>query len=201
MWNERYDSDEFAYGTEPNSFLVENARLVTGPVLSLAEGEGRNAVFLASLGLEVLGVDGSEMGLAKAQKLAESKSVSIRTEVADLATYEPPANYYGSVVSISAHLPSDVRRRLYPMVVQSLKPGGIILLESYSKSQLPRNTGGQKDPDMLLTAEDIVKEFPDCEVILCQEIEREIAEGECHTGLASVVQCIARKNNSTELVR
>lgn len=193
MWNERYGSNEFAYGTEPNSFLVENAKLLTGPVLSLAEGEGRNAVFLASLGLDVLGVDGSEVGLAKAHKLAELKGVSIRTEVADLATYAPPANTYGSVVSISAHLPSDVRRRLYPLVVQSLKPGGIILLEAYSKSQLSRNTGGPKDPDMLMTVADIEQEFPNCEVVLCQEIEREVVEGELHTGLASVVQFIARK--------
>jgi len=199
MWNERYDSNEFAYGTEPNSFLVENAKLLTGPVLSLAEGEGRNAVFLASLGLDVLGVDGSEVGLAKAHKLAESRGVSIRTEVADLATYAPPANSYGSVVSISAHLPSDFRRRLYPLVEQSLKPGGIILLEAYSKSQLARNTGGPKDADMLMTTEDMVKEFPNCEVILCQETEREIVEGEFHTGLASVVQFIARKSKSTEL--
>ncbi len=195
MWNERYGSNEFAYGTEPNSFLVENAKLLTGPVLSLAEGEGRNAVFLASLGLDVLGVDGSEVGLAKAQKLAESKSVSIRTEVADLATYAPPANTYGSVVSISAHLPSDVRRQLYPLVEQSLKPGGIILLEAYSTSQLSRNTGGPKDPDMLMTAVDIQKQFPNCEVVLCQEVEREVVEGEFHTGMASVVQFIGKKRN------
>lgn len=195
MWNQRYRSDEFAYGTEPNSFLKENAELLTGPILSLAEGEGRNAVFLASLGLEVLGVDASEVGLAKAQKLAASKGVSISTEVADLATYEPTVNYFGSVVSVFAHLPSGVRRRLYPLVEQSLKPGGIILLESYSKSQLSRNTGGPKDPDMLLTAEDIEKEFPNCDVVLCQETEREVVEGEFHTGLASVVQFIARKKS------
>ena len=194
MWNERYGSDDFAYGTEPNSFLAENAKLLTGPVLSLAEGEGRNAVFLASLGLDVLGVDGSEVGLAKAQKLAHSKGVAIRTLVADLATYEPPANSYGSVVSISAHLPSDVRRRLYPLMEQSLKPGGIILLEAYSKSQLSRNTGGPKDPDMLMTAVDIQKQFPNCEVVLCQEVEREVVEGEFHTGLASVVQFIVKRN-------
>ena len=195
MWNERYGSDDFAYGTEPNSFLVENAKLLAGPVLSLAEGEGRNAVFLASLGLEVLGVDGSEVGLAKAHKLADSKGVAIRTEVADLLTYEPPANAYGSVVSISAHLPSDVRRRLYPLVEQCLKPGGIILFEAYSKSQLSRNTGGPKDPDMLMTAVDIQKEFPNCEALLCQEIEREVVEGEFHTGLASVVQFIGKKKS------
>lgn len=195
MWNERYSSDEFAYGTEPNTFLVENAKLLTGPVLSLAEGEGRNAVFLASLGLDVLGVDGSEVGLAKAQRLAASKGVEIKTEVVDLATYEPPANFYGSVISISAHLPGDVRRRLYPLVEQCLKPGGIILLEAYSKSQLSRNTGGPKDPDMLMTAEDMEKEFPNCEVLLCHEIEREVVEGEFHTGLASVVQFIGRRKS------
>jgi cyclopropane fatty-acyl-phospholipid synthase-like methyltransferase len=153
MWNQRYSSDEFVYGTEPNSFLAANTEVLTGPVLSLAEGEGRNAVFLASLGLEVRGVDGSVQGLAKAQKLAESRGVRISTEVADLATYNPPANYFGSVVSISAHLSSDLRRRLYPLVEQSLKPGGIILLEAYSKSQLSRDTGGPKDPDMLMSAE------------------------------------------------
>ena len=193
MWNERYRSDTFAYGTEPNSFLEEYANRLTGPVLSLAEGEGRNAVFLASLGLDVLGVDGSEVGLAKAQKLAESKGVSIRTEVADLATYEPTASLYGSVVSISAHLPSDVRRRLYPLVERCLKPGGIILLEAYSRTQLSRNTGGPKDPDMLMTVENIKHEFPNCEVLLCHEIEREVVEGEFHTGLASVVQFIGKK--------
>jgi SAM-dependent methyltransferase len=193
MWNQRYDSDEFVYGTEPNTFLAQNARLLIGPVLCLAEGEGRNAVFLASLGLEVLGVDGSEVGLAKAQKLAASKGVAIRTEVADLATYEPPENFYGSVVSISAHLPGDIRKRLHRLVERCLKPGGIILLEAYTKAQIARDTGGPKDPDMLMARVDIEKEFPNCEPILSQEIEREIVEGQFHTGLASVVQFIARK--------
>ncbi|MEY2556855.1 MAG: hypothetical protein QOE34_280 [Verrucomicrobiota bacterium] len=193
MWNQRYDSGEFVYGTEPNTFLAQNARLLIGPVLCLAEGEGRNAVFLASLGLEVLGVDGSEVGLAKAQKLAASKGVAIRTEVADLATYEPPENFYGSVVSISAHLPGDIRKRLHRLVERCLKPGGIILLEAYTKAQIARDTGGPKDPDMLMARVDIEKEFPNCEPILSQEIEREIVEGQFHTGLASVVQFIARK--------
>ena len=100
MWDQRYSGEEFVYGTEPNSFLAANAELLNGLVLSLAEGEGRNAVFLASLGLEVHGVDGSELGLAKAKKLAESKGVRITTEVANFASYEPPANCYGSIVSI-----------------------------------------------------------------------------------------------------
>ncbi|MEP7014902.1 MAG: class I SAM-dependent methyltransferase, partial [Verrucomicrobiota bacterium] len=158
----------------------------------------RNAVFLASLGLDVLGVDGSEVGLAKAQKLAASRGLAIRTEVADLATYEPPENFFGSVVSISAHLPSDIRKRLHRLVERSLKPGGIMLLEAYTKAQVNRNTGGPKDPDMLMARVDIEKEFPNCETILSQEIEREVIEGEFHTGLASVVQFIARKKAAEE---
>ena len=195
MWNERYGSDEFVYGTEPNAFLAQHAKLLSGPVLSLAEGEGRNAVFLATLGLDVLGVDGSDVGLAKAHKLAASRGVKLQTAVVDLATYEPPANSFGAVVSISAHLPSIQRKRLHRLVERSLKPGGIFLLEAYAKSQLARNTGGPKDPDMLMASADLESEFPNCDVILSREIERDVVEGKFHTGLANVVQFIARKRS------
>ncbi|MEQ1829073.1 MAG: class I SAM-dependent methyltransferase [Pirellula sp.] len=193
MWDQRYGKDGYIYGTQPNSFLEENAKLLVGPVLSLAEGEGRNAVFLASLGLDVLGVDGSEVGLAKARALAKSRGVIVRTEVADLATFVPRVNCYGSVVSISCHLPSEVRRRLHRLVERSLKPGGIFLLEGYTKSQLARNTGGPKDRDLLSGCSDLEEDFPNCDLILSQEIEREVIEGEHHSGLASVVQFIAKK--------
>ena len=193
MWNERYTVDEYIYGTEPNLFLAEHAEMLSGPVLSLAEGEGRNAVFLASLGLKVHGVDGSDVGLAKAQALARSKGVEIQTEVADLGMFEPEANHYGSVVSISAHLPSAVREKLYPLVARCLRPGGLILLEAYSENQLARDTGGPKDSDMLMTRAKIEREFPNCEPILLRELEREVCEGTYHTGVASVVQFIGRK--------
>ena len=193
MWNERYAVDEFVYGTEPNTFLVEHAAMLPGPVLSLAEGEGRNAVFLASMGLQVHGVDGSEVGLGKAQALARAKGVEIETEVADLEFFEPEANRYGSVISISAHLPSAIRKKLYPLIYRCLRPGGIILLEAYSENQLTRETGGPKDPDMVMTREKIEREFPNCEPLLLREIEREIHEGRFHTGLASVVQFIGQR--------
>lgn len=193
MWNERYTVDKYIYGIEPNSFLAEHAEMLSGPVLSLAEGEGRNAVFLASLGLKVHGVDGSDVGLAKAQALARSKGVEIQTAVADLGMFEPEANHYGSVVSISAHLPSAVRVKLYPLVERCLRPGGLILLEAYSENQLARDTGGPKDSDMLMTPAKIEREFPNCEPILLRELEREVCEGTYHTGVASVVQFIGRK--------
>ncbi|HEY9641929.1 MAG TPA: class I SAM-dependent methyltransferase [Coleofasciculaceae cyanobacterium] len=195
MWDQRYAVDEYIYGTEPNSFLAEHAEMLSSPVLSLAEGEGRNAVFLASLGLKVHGVDGSNVGLAKAQALARSRGVEIQTEVADLGVFKPAANHYGSVISIFAHLPSAIREKLYPLVERCLKPGGIILLEAYSEDQLARDTGGPKDADMLMTRVKIEREFPHCEPILLRELEREVCEGTYHTGVASVVQFIGKKKS------
>ena len=192
-WNTRYSDDEFIYGAEPNAFLVEHSDKLVGPVLSLAEGEGRNAVFLATLGFQVHGVDGSAVGLAKARKLAGTKGVDFQTEVADLATYEPATNRYQSVISISAHLPSTIRNRLYPLVERCLLPNGIFLLEAYSENQLCRNTGGPGDVDMLMIVFKIEREFPNLEPIILHEIEREVCEGKHDTGLASVVQFIGRK--------
>lgn len=193
FWNERYAGDTYIYGTEPNSFLAEHCGLLAGPVLSLSEGEGRNAVFLASRGLDVLAVDISPVALEKAKKLAESRGVKIKTVVADLAAFQPGENRYGSVVSIFAHLPSAVRNKLYPLIERSLKPGGTLILEAYSEDQLSRDTGGPKDADMLMTADKLRREFPNLEPVLLREIEREVSEGKGHTGMGSVVQFIARK--------
>ncbi len=193
FWNKRYANSNYVYGTEPNSFLAEQCHLLSGPVLSLSEGEGRNAVFMAAQGLDVLGVDISQVALEKAHQLAKSRGVEIRTVVADLATFVPEENHYGAVVSISAHLPSAIRHRLYPFIERALKPNGLILLEAYSENQLAKNSGGPKQLDMLMSVAKLQREFPNLEPILLQEIEREVFEGEGHTGLASVVQYIARK--------
>ena len=195
FWNGRYSGDGYLYGIDPNSFLADNARLLEGPVLSLSEGEGRNAVFLALLGLQVRGIDISENALAKAQALATLKNVEIQTEVADLSSFEPEKYFYNSVISISAHLPSSIRNKLYPLVEDCLKPNGVMLLEAYSENQLTRNTGGPKDMDMLMSVGKLEKEFPNLEPILVREVERELNEGEGHEGLALVVQFIARKKN------
>lgn len=192
-WNDRYSDEEFAYGTEPNTFLVDNVGLLSSPVLSVAEGEGRNAVFLASRGLKVHGVDGSQVGLAKAQALASEKGVTIQTEVTDLLSFEPKENVYSSIVSIFAHLPSAIRSRLCPLLERSLRKGGILILEAYSEAQLGRGTGGPPDRDMLMSPAKIEQEFPNCEPILLHEIERDVCEGKFHTGVASVVQFIGRK--------
>ena len=193
FWNQRYASSAYLYGTEPNSFLAEHYGLLNGPVLSISEGEGRNAVFLATQGLDVVGVDVSTVGLEKARKLARSRGVEIKTIVSDLSTFEPEENHYGSVVSIWAHLPSAVRHRLYPRLERALRPDGILLLESYSENQLSRDTGGPKNLDTLMTVDKLRREFPALEPIVLREIERDVVEGEGHTGMASVVQLIARR--------
>lgn len=193
MWNERYAEPDFAYGTAPNGFLAANVALLRGPVLSLAEGEGRNAVFLAEHGLEVLGVDLSDVGLAKARMLAANRNVTIRTEVADLSRYVPEPDHFGSVISISAHLPTSVRARLYPLVQASIQRGGVFLLEAYAKAQLTRNTGGPKDEDLLMDHGDLEGQFRGWDILLAQTIEREVIEGKYHTGSAVVVQFIAQK--------
>ncbi|MFQ3680472.1 MAG: class I SAM-dependent methyltransferase [Pseudanabaenaceae cyanobacterium] len=193
FWDQRYAVPEYIYGTEPNDFLAAQANRLQGTVLSLAEGEGRNGVFLATLGLSVHGVDSSAVGLAKAEALARERGVAIRTEVADLATFVPPPLAYDGVVSIFAHLPGTVRRRLYPRVEQTLKPGGWLILEAYGMEQLPRSTGGPKDPDLLMSREKLLTEFPHLEPVYVWSGEREVCEGTHHTGLAAVIQFLARK--------
>ncbi len=193
MWNEVYSGDDYYYGTSPNDFLVEHIGKLSGRVLSLAEGEGRNAVFMAEQGLEAWAVDDSETGLAKARTLAASRNVSFDTEVVDLNDFVPPVGSIQGAISIFAHLPGAARRQLHQRVEQALQPGGIFLLEGYSQAQLPRSTGGPKNPDMLFSLDELFKDFAHSDMLLGQEIEREVLEGRGHTGVASVVQLIMRK--------
>lgn len=193
MWNEVYSGDDYYYGTSPNDFLVEHIGKLSGRVLSLAEGEGRNAVFMAEQGLEAWAVDGSETGLAKARTLAASRNVSFDTEVVDLNDFVPPVGSIQGAISIFAHLPGAARRLLHQRVEQALQPGSIFLLEGYSQAQLPRSTGGPKNPDMLFSLDELFKDFAHSNMLLGQEIEREVLEGRGHTGVASVVQLIMRK--------
>ena len=141
----------------------------------------------------MLGVDCSKVGLDKAKKLAKSKGVIIETEVADLTHFRPKENHYGSVISISAHLPSKIRNKLYHLIARSLRADGILLLEAYSENQLSKDTGVPIDADMLMTVDKLNRDFTSMDTILLREIERKVFEGVGHTGIASVVQFIARK--------
>lgn len=193
MWDERYAEPGFAYGTAPNDFLVDHAgQIPPGRVLCLAEGEGRNAVYLAGLGYEVDAVDASSVGLEKATRLAAAANVVISTTVADLAKYEIEPGAYSGIVSIFCHVPIEIRRDLHAQVVRGLVPGGHFLLEAYRKGQLTRSTGGPPVESLLASREDIVAELAGLEILRADDIERDVVEGRFHTGTAAVVQVVAR---------
>lgn len=194
MWDERYSEPGFAYGTEPNEFLAAVAgRIPAGPVLSLGEGEGRNAVYVAGLGHRVVAVDQSEVGLAKARRLAADRDLTIETICADLEGYPIEPGAWAGIVSIFCHLPSRVRVELYAAAVRGLRPGGILVLEAYSPKQIGRGTGGSQDPDMTVSLAGLVEELAGLEFVHARELDREVREGAYHTGVASVVQVVGRR--------
>lgn len=196
-WDERYSQSEYVYGTEPNEFLASVAdRIPPGPVLTLAEGEGRNGLFLAGLGYDVTAVDQSEVGLAKARRLAEERGLAIRTQQADLGDYAIQPGTWAGVVSIFCHLPKSIRVPLHASVVQGLRPGGVFILEAYTPRQFGRGTGGPPSPELMMSLDDLQQELAGMEFLHAQELEREVREGRYHTGLASVVQIVARRAES-----
>lgn len=194
MWDERYSAGHYVYGTEPNDFLAQNAdRIPKGEVLCLAEGEGRNAVFLARRGYRVTAVDASSVALAKAERLAEQHGVTITTIRADLADYPLGTDRWDGVVSIFAHVPPPIRSRLHAELRQALKPGGVLLLEAYTAAQLGRGTGGPSMPELMMSAAALREELAGLELHHLQELERDVVEGTFHTGRAAVVQAIAER--------
>jgi SAM-dependent methyltransferase len=199
MWDERYSQAGFVYETEPNEFLASAAgRIPTGPVLSLGEGEGRNAAFLASLGHRVVAVDQSEVGLAKARQLAAGRGLTVETVRADLAEFSIEPGAWAGIVSVFCHLPHRIRAPLYAKVVQGLVPGGVLVLEAYTPNQIGRGTGGPQDPDMLASLSVLTEELAGLEFIHAREFERDVREGSYHTGVASVVQVIGVRGRGTK---
>jgi SAM-dependent methyltransferase len=195
MWDDRYGADTFFYGTEPNDFLKAQAPALPagGAVLCLAEGEGRNAVFLAGLGHRVTAVDSSPVGLAKARRLAAERKVSVDTVVADLETYEPGVEAWDGVVSIWCHLPPELRHLVHRRIVRALRPGGVVLFEHYHPRQLEYGTGGPRDAALLLTLEELRSDFEGLEALHALEGERLVKEGAGHAGRSFVTQFLAQR--------
>lgn len=193
-WDQRYSEPGYTYGTTPNTFLVSVVnRIPSGRVLMLAEGEGRNAVYLASLGYQITAVDGSAVGLGKALELAAERGVSLTAVVADLDGFEIEPGQWDAIVSCFCHIPSAIRIPLHRKVVNGLKPGGVFVLEAFSKEQMDYDTGGPKSLDMLMSREELLQELAGLEIIHAATLVRDVKEGRGHTGLASVVQILAMK--------
>jgi 2-polyprenyl-3-methyl-5-hydroxy-6-metoxy-1,4-benzoquinol methylase len=198
MWDERYGSEEYAYGKLPNEFLKEmSARLPKGgQVLCLAEGEGRNSVWLAQQGFKVTGIDASAVGLAKARRLAAEAGVEIETVHMDLAQADLGEARWDGIVSIFCHLPPPLRKAVHAKVVRALKPGGVFLLEAYTLQLLDYRTGGPPSAEMMMSLVDLREELAGLSIEHGIETVREVVEGRFHTGHGAVVQFIARKPES-----
>lgn len=193
-WDQRYAGGGYFYGTEPNGFVAAMAgKIPAGPVLCLAEGEGRNAVHLAQRGHAVTAMDQSKVGLAKAAQLAMARGVTLTTSVADMADYTIAPGAWSGIVATFAHFPPLVRRVAHAQVVAGLRPGGVFILEAYTPAQLAFGTGGPKDPELLMTLAALRDELAGLDFLHACECERDVIEGTGHTGRASVVQVCARK--------
>lgn len=194
FWDTRYSDADFCYGTEANAFVAAMAgRIPAGPVLCLAEGEGRNAVHLAPLGHAVTAVDQSAVGLAKAARLAAERGVSLTTIVADLADFTIATGAWAGIVSTFAHLPPPLRRTVHARVAAGLRPGGVFILEAYTPAQLALGTGGPKEAGLCMTLAALRVELAGLEFEIARECERDVIEGTCHTGRGAVVQVLARR--------
>ncbi len=191
FWDERYRKDGYYYGTEPNDFLrAEAARIPKGAVLCLAEGEGRNAVYLAGLGYTVTAVDFSAEGLRKAEALAKQRGVEVTLVEADLAAFDLGTDAWSGIVSMWAHTRPEVRGRLHRDVARALVPGGVFILEAYRPEQLAFGTGGPADITMLPSLAMLRTELASLELVIAREVERDIQEGTKHVGMSATVQVV-----------
>jgi SAM-dependent methyltransferase len=203
FWDDKYgDPNIYTYGTEPNDFLKEMVKKFAIPgkekcsCLMLADGEGRNGVFMAQQkGFDkVVSVDISEAGLAKANSLAKEKGVEIETVLADLGEFDFGDEQWDCIVSIFCHVPPPVRQRVLEQIPKSLKAGGYFVMESYTPKQLEYKTGGPPVPELMYTQQILDQAFQQSlEILKNEELDRHVVEGTLHTGLAAVVQFVGRK--------
>ncbi len=194
FWDERYSSIGFVYGTEPNTFFKDELdKLKAGNILLLGEGEGRNAVYAAAKGWNVDAVDFSTIAKKKALKLAEENSVSINYEITDLSEYKPKSSYYNAAAIIFLHLNPKIRSDVHSKVVDSLIPGGTLIIEVYEKEQLGKDSGGPKNIDMLYSKEELKDDFKKMKIILLGKEIITLNESEQHKGEAVMLRIIAVK--------
>jgi len=193
-WDARYAEPGWTFGTEPNDFLREQGHLLPpGRVLCLADGEGRNGVWLAEQGHDVTSVDLSAVGLEKARRLAAERGVRLATVRADLERFAIEPGAWNGIVSIFAHVSADVRRRVHAAVQPGLAPGGVFLLEAYRPEQIGKGSGGPPDDERMMNLARLGAELGPLEWLLARELDRDILEGHRHRGLSSVVQLVARR--------
>jgi SAM-dependent methyltransferase len=194
-WNARFSVPDYVFGTAPNAFLASHAERLKPleSALCVADGEGRNSVWLAEQGLEVTAFDFSPIAIDKARRLAASRGVNVRYEVASVYEWRWPTAAFDAVVAIFVQFADPkMRAFMFERLARAVKPGGLILIEGYTPGQLKYDTGGPKQVDQLYTADLLRQSFAGFEVIELREYEAELDEGSRHRGRSAVIDFVAR---------
>lgn len=197
-WQTRFSAPGYLFGKEPNAFVKRNADLIKskagGRALSIADGEGRNGVFIAECGLNVLSLDFSPTAQEKARQLAAERGVKIQTEIADLATWKWPTEAFDLIAGIFFQFtPPELRTKVFANIKKALKPGGILLIEGYGPKQLEYKTGGPSQIENLYTPQLLRDAFADLSNIDVKEYDAEVDEGAGHAGMSALVDLVGRK--------
>lgn len=194
FWDERFEAEHYVFGTEPNAFLRREAHRIppASRVLAVADGEGRNGVFLAGFGHDVVATDFSSRGMAKARRLAAEKGVKLQTELVDLADYDWSAGDFDAIAAIFIQFADPAfRAEIFEGFAKALKPGGILLLEGYRPEQLEYGTGGPKVEEKLYTEEMLRQAFADWDIQMLNAYDAEVDEGPGHAGMSALIDLIA----------
>ncbi len=195
-WNRRFETPDFIFGTEPNAWLREHAG-VWRPgqrVLCVADGEGRNSVWLARQGLEVDAYDIAEVGVAKARQLAAAQGVHVNYAVADCDGFDHGEARYDGVAAIFVQFADPaLRARLFERLVRALRPGGVLILQGYTPKQLEYKTGGPPLVSHLYTEALLREAFAGLQIEVLRSYEADLAEGSQHHGRSALVGLVARK--------
>jgi len=197
FWNERFDKAEFIFGKEPNEYLVKQANQFLKPadkVLCIADGEGRNGVWLAKQGMQVVGFDASDIALAKANQFAKDNQVVVEYSFSDTDSFAWHANTYDAVIGIFIQFADpQMRERIFQKTYEALKPGGILILQGYTPKQLEYKTGGPSLIDHLYTEELIRELTSEFKILELCSYEQELSEGPRHTGMSALLGLVAKK--------
>ena len=199
FWNERYKESDYAYGERPNEFFKNQLeKLSPGKILLPADGEGRNAVFAAKKGWEVVAFDQSISGKEKALQLADKENVIIDFQIDDLNHFNYPEESFDAVAMIYVHMPKEMRTKVHQKLCSLLKPGGTLILEGFSKEHLAYSAknpqaGGPKAIDLLFSHEELTADFCDLKIEFLEETITHLNEGNYHVGESAVIRMIAKK--------
>ena len=197
FWNERFDKEEFIFGKNPNEYLVEQTKLYLKPgdkVLCIADGEGRNGVWLAKQGMQVVGFDVSDIALAKAKRFAQENQVNIDYSLCDSDGFSWGTNAYDAVIGIFIQFADPaMRARIFQQTYEALRPGGIFILQGYTPKQLVYKTGGPSLIEHLYTDEMIRDLAKDFQILDLCCYEKELSEGARHTGMSALLGLVAKK--------